>query len=89
MACWWGEAYSGLLNRLVKPVDIHNYYIREVLNGLDNKEIIYYIFYVLFLILTYNGMILDSDDVKEDEKTKIGLTSISMDLGKFLSRRKL
>jgi hypothetical protein len=34
-------------------------------------------------------MILDSDDVKEDEKTKIGLTSISMDLGKFLSRRKL
>jgi len=73
------------INKLVKSVDIHDYYIRQILNGLTNEEIISYIFYVLFLILTYNGMILDSDDLKEDEKTKIGFTSISMDLGKFLS----
>lgn len=73
------------INKITKPVDIHNYYIREVISNLNNKEIISYIFYIIFLVLTYNGMILDSDDIKEDEKTKIGLTSISMDLGKFLS----
>jgi hypothetical protein len=73
------------INKITKPVDIHNYYIREIISNLNNKEIISYIFYIIFLVLTYNGMILDSDDIKEDEKTKIGLTSISMDLGKFLS----
>lgn len=73
------------INKLVKMIDIHNYYIREVLNNLNNAEIISYIFYVLFLILTYNGMILDNDNLKDDEKTKIGLTTISMELGKFLS----
>lgn len=73
------------IESLVKNVDIHNYYIKVVMNNLNNEEIISYLFYVLFLVVTYNDMVLNNDDVKENEKTKIGVTDVSMNLGKFIT----
>lgn len=73
------------IDSLTKSVDIHDFYIKKLLNILSNKEIINFLFYILFLVVTFNKIILEGDDLKETEKTQIGLTSISMNLGKKIS----
>lgn len=73
------------IEKIVKSVDIHDYYIKKLLNNMSDKEIISYLFYLLFLVVTFNNMILEDNELKEDEKTKIGLTSLSMNIGKLIS----
>ena len=79
------KTYNKNINDFTQSIDIHNFYIKNIFNKLNNKEIISYMFYVLFLVVTYNDMVSTEDNVKDDEKTKIGVTTISMDLGKILS----
>ncbi|WP_347132388.1 hypothetical protein [Staphylococcus hominis] len=55
------------IESLVKNEDNHNNYIKDVMNNLNNEEIISYLFYVLFLVVTYNDMVLNNDDDKENE----------------------
>lgn len=73
------------VDSLVKNVYIQDFYIKLLLNNLKNEVIINYMFYTLFLVVTHKDMILQSEDVSPDKKTKIGYTGISMSLGKYLT----
>jgi len=73
------------IDSLNKSVDIHDFYSKKLLNTLNNEEIINFMFYTIFLIITFNDMILEGDNLKDNEKTKIGHTTICMRLGKYLS----
>lgn len=79
------EKLNKNIDSLNKSVDIHDFYSKKLLNTLNNEEIINFMFYTIFLIVTFNDMILEGDNLKDNEKTKIGHTTICMRLGKYLS----
>ena len=75
------------VNSLNKKNLIHDYYINQLLNTLDNKTFINFMFYSLFIVVTFNNMVLEDENLSKDESTKIGLTTISISLGKYLSNK--
>lgn len=69
------------INNINKTKLIMDYYIKEIMKNLENKEILNYIFYSLFVVVTYNNMISEEDNYFTN---KINTTTISINLGKFL-----
>lgn len=74
------------VNLLIRNKDINNYYMRAILNEVDHNEIINFLFYTFFTIITYNDVIDTSKDNKEENffDKKLSLLNNNLKFGKHI-----
>jgi len=75
------------VNEIKTKIDIYNFYFKLIMNEVNNSEIQSCLFYSLFKVVSFNGMI-QTDDIKSNIRPDgISVLNISLYIGKYLTNK--